>query len=281
MLIGIIILTFLSILIVTYYILINFVLKKVKIDKRLESISNDMEYSAIDEKNKGSIYEKLLKKHIDKISNKITSFTSKKHLSSLETNLHLAGLHPKINKEKWMFYKVITSVVFNLLISIILTKLLELGSFIGTLLFVFLFLWINFVTYFILKRKISIRKKQIEKELPDTIDLITVSVEAGLSFDSAVSRFASSTNSHLAKEFKIMLKEIRLGIKKKEALKNVVKRCDVSDLSTFIGSIIQANELGVSITNILRIQSKIIREKRKQRAREKSMKAPIKLLFPT
>ena len=137
----------------------------------------------------------------------------------------------------------------------------------------------NFFNFY-LSRRIENRKKKILKDLPYTLDLITVSVEAGLSFDGAMSRVISNINGELCDEFAKSLKEIRMGIERKVALKKMGDRCEVKELSVFITAIIQADELGVSISKVLRIQSENLREHWKQVAREKAMKAPIKMLIP-
>jgi len=124
------------------------------------------------------------------------------------------------------------------------------------------------------------RQKRIERKLPDTIDIIAISVEAGLGFDAAVQRVASKTKDDLPLEFERFLLELRLGKSRREALRNIVWRTGVADLSQFITAIIQADQLGVSIANVLRIQSEQMRVKRRQRAEEQAHKAPIKMLFP-
>ncbi len=274
------ILVFIIVFLILIIILNKIVNSKAQIKRRLKSISNDSMYNEIDDRNEKTFYEKTLKKVSDDIGEKLTKLTPRSYISKLELRLCSAGLYPKISKEKWVLYKFFTSMSISVVIVILLKRISQLKHIELIAIFIFMLFFVNFITYFLLLKKITKRKNAIGKELSNTIDLITVTVEAGLSFDSAVDRFIKSTESNLSFEFETMLKETRLGIQKKDALKNISNRCDVSDLSTFIGSIIQADELGVSITNILRIQSKLVREKRKQSAREKSMKAPIKLLFP-
>jgi tight adherence protein C len=280
MLILIPILIFVFTFIAAFLILNKIINSKVIIKKRLISISNDGSYNEIENRNEKSLYEKTIKKFAENISKRLTLITPERYLANLEKKLCLAGMYPDTNKEKWVLYKLISSLSISIIFIIISKIGLKFDNGQLIIIFIFMIFLVNFLTYFNLTRKITKRRHEIEKELPNAIDLITVTVEAGLSFNSAVDRFVKSTKSNLSFEFEIMLKEMRLGIQKKDALKNISNRCDVSDLSTFIGSIIQAEELGVSVTNILRIQSKIIREKRRQKAREKSMKAPIKLLFP-
>lgn len=280
MILGIALGVFAALSIVLYLILKKFIADPVKIDSRLETVSGSQEYNELSEQNKKSLYEKMIQSNVQKLGGFFARITPKRYLTNLDQRLHMAGVYPKVNREKWLFSKFIFTVLILFILGVLLFQFMDLPQLNLWLLLFLFFIIIMALNYLSLSAKVTNRKKRIQNELPDTIDLITVSVEAGLSFDSAVSRYVNSTESDLSGEFRLMLKEVRLGIKKKDALKNVIDRCGVDDLTAFIGAIIQANELGVSITNILRIQSKIIRDKRKQRAREKSMKAPIKLLFP-
>jgi tight adherence protein C len=131
-----------------------------------------------------------------------------------------------------------------------------------------------------LGQKIGRRKRSILKALPDAIDLLSISVEAGLGFDQALSRVAVKWDNELSWEFQRTLSEIRVGKSRREALKELASRTGVDDLSTFVTSIVQADQLGVSITQVLRIQSAQLRQRRRQRAEEQAHKAPIKMLFP-
>lgn len=133
---------------------------------------------------------------------------------------------------------------------------------------------------FYLNRKGTMRKQEVEKSLPDVLDLLTVSVEAGLGFDGAVMKVVEKTRGVLCEEFTVMLQEIKIGRPRIEALRNMSKRAEVDDLSTFTGSVILADQLGISIGNVLRLQSEQIRLKRRQRAEEMAMKAPVKILIP-
>ncbi|MCX7781834.1 MAG: type II secretion system F family protein [Negativicutes bacterium] len=134
--------------------------------------------------------------------------------------------------------------------------------------------------FFLLRQKIAIRKKNIQKDLPDVLDILTVSVEAGLGFDGALAKLSEKMKGALVDEFNRVLQEIRVGVPRREALHAMGLRCGVPDLAIFTTSLVQADQLGVSIGNVLRVQSAAMREKRRQRAREMAMKAPIKMLLP-
>ena len=131
-----------------------------------------------------------------------------------------------------------------------------------------------------LGRKIKQRKHNIIKALPDALDLLTISVEAGLAFDLALMRVADKWDNELSNEFKRVLTDTRLGRARRDALKDMAQRTGVEDVQTFTAAIIQAEQLGVSIGKILRIQSDQMRIRRRQRAEEAAHKAPIKMLIP-
>jgi len=131
-----------------------------------------------------------------------------------------------------------------------------------------------------LGRQIKARKHNILKALPDALDLLTISVEAGLAFDLALTRVADKWDNELSKEFKRALTDTRLGRSRRDALKEMAQRTGVEDVQTFVAAIIQAEQLGVSIGKILRIQSDQMRIRRRQRAEEAAHKAPILMLIP-
>lgn len=131
-----------------------------------------------------------------------------------------------------------------------------------------------------LRSKTSQRKTAIANALPDAIDLLTISVEAGLGFDQALQRIVSKSNNLLTREFARVLQQMRIGIARRDALRELVDRTGVEDLSQFVGAIIQAEQLGASIGRVLRIQSAEMRIRRRQRAQKLAQQAPIKMLFP-
>lgn len=131
-----------------------------------------------------------------------------------------------------------------------------------------------------LSRRIKQRKTEITRALPDAIDLLTISVEAGLGFDPALGRVVEKWDNALTRELGRMLSEMRMGSSRRDAMREVASRVNVEDLNTFISAVVQADQLGVSISQVLRIQSKQMRQRRRQRAEEQAHKAPLKMLFP-
>jgi len=133
---------------------------------------------------------------------------------------------------------------------------------------------------FKLSRLIAQRRKAMERALPEVLDVLSVSVEAGLGFDGAIQKVAERFPEPVAGEFRAYLKEMRLGSSRADALRRLSARSGVTDFQTFTAAIIQADQLGVSIAKVLRTQSEAMRIKRKQRAEEKAMQLPLKILFP-
>ena len=131
-----------------------------------------------------------------------------------------------------------------------------------------------------ISRRIRKRQKAILLALPSALDLLTISVEAGLAFDAALNRVTDKYQNALSAEFTQVLNEIRLGRPRLEALDDMGRRNKVDELNNFLQAIIQSEQLGVGIANVLRIQSEEIRRRRRQRAEEAGQKAPIKMLIP-
>ena len=124
------------------------------------------------------------------------------------------------------------------------------------------------------------RQDAIQKALPDTMDLLTISVEAGLGFDAAMAQVVRNVDGPLSQEIARMLHELQLGVSRADAFRKLADRTDVDELRAFVVSMIQANRFGVGVANVLRAQAKELRVKRKQRAEQKAMQTPVKILFP-
>lgn len=131
-----------------------------------------------------------------------------------------------------------------------------------------------------LRRRIRARQHQILLQIPDALDLLTISVRAGLGFDAALQKVVEKMEGALPDEFRRALAEVRVGRARRDALRDIVTRTEVPALSNFIGAVIQAEQLGVAIAKVLQIQSEQLRIERRQRAEELAAQAPIKMLFP-
>ncbi len=132
----------------------------------------------------------------------------------------------------------------------------------------------------LVRNRISKRQASVLRALPDALDLLVICVEAGLGFDMAMGKVYEKWDNELALAFGRVLREIQLGKLRREALKDMAERVDVADVNAFVAAIIQADQLGVSMAKILRVQSDQMRVKRRQRAQEKAQQAPVKMMIP-
>jgi tight adherence protein C len=131
-----------------------------------------------------------------------------------------------------------------------------------------------------LYQKVYDRSKRMQRDLPDAIDLMTISVESGLAFDASVQQVARNTDGPLADEFSRVLREMQIGTGRADALRGLAERTEVDDVKAFVTAMVQADSFGIPIANVLRIQSSEMRIKRRQRAEEKAQKVPVKITIP-
>jgi len=124
------------------------------------------------------------------------------------------------------------------------------------------------------------RAEKLRRELPDAIDLMTISVEAGLGFDAAVQQVATNTVGPLADEFSRMLREMQLGKGRADALRGLADRCGVDDVKAFVGAMVQADGFGIPIAQVLRVQAQEMRVKRRQNAERRAQQVPVKITIP-
>jgi tight adherence protein C len=134
---------------------------------------------------------------------------------------------------------------------------------------------------FVVSSRARRRAETIRAELPDALDLLGVSVEAGLGFDASLARLTEHMSGTLIEEFALVLGEMRIGRGRHEAMRNLTARVDAPELAAFVRAVVQADQLGMSLSQILRVQAEDSRLRRQASAEEKAMKAPVKMLFPT
>jgi tight adherence protein C len=132
----------------------------------------------------------------------------------------------------------------------------------------------------LIKSKIDKRKKEVQKAMPDALDLLTICVEAGLGFDAAMAKVYEKWDNELGRAFGRVIREIQLGKLRREALRDMADRLGLDELTSFVAAVIQSEQLGVSMAQVLRIQSDQMRTKRRQAAEAEAHKAPIKMLIP-
>ncbi len=208
----------------------------------------------------------------------VLRFTPSGWVAKKQHKLVLAGWSERLDGNSWAAIRILTItaafilwLVFQGFASSTTTKFVMLG--------VFMVIGI-FGPEARLNGAIGKRRKEMERQLPDVIDLLVISVEAGLGFDAALGRVIQNVPGELSREFQRTLQETRVGVSRVDALRNLTNRTDVDDLNTFVLSLIQADQFGVSIARVLRVQAEEMRIRRRQRAQEKAFGAPVKLIFP-
>jgi tight adherence protein C len=197
----------------------------------------------------------------------------------IHTQLVQAGLSAQFRAEEIITLQVLAAVVGALLGGIIAITGVVGG---GLALLVFILLPIMGVQLpkSWLDRKVTERVEAIKRDLPDTLDLMAISVEAGLGFEGALGIVCENFSSPLADEFARTLREMELGLPRRDALLNMKKRAEVAELSNFVLTLTQADALGMPIGRVLKTSATEMRTKRRQWAREKAAKLPVKILFP-
>lgn len=251
--------------------------RKLAVEKRLEYIAN-MDTIQVDNEDE-SFGKRVVIPFFNGVGKRVMRFTPENANKRRRALLERAGYLKTTTYERWVAKKIVMSFVMTFSVALLMI-LLALETRLVIFAAVTVYLFIQVIYRFSIRKAIDTRGDNMVRELPYALDLITVSVEAGLSLDGAIGRIVSNIEGVLSDEFSKTLKEMRMGIEKKKALKNMSDRCDVNEISTLMSALIQADELGVSLGKVLRIEGAQLREKRKQAAREKAMKAPIKMLFP-
>jgi len=216
---------------------------------------------------------------IRKFSDFVIRFTPQTALEQTTRQLELAGNPRNMSAAHfWMLRIVATIFLGGLLTMMMVNNGAETGK---------IMLWglggavIGFMLPYMLVRSMIDRRKQaIIKKLPDALDLMTICVDAGLTFNAAMQKVDEKWEDPLAIEFGRVIYEMQLGKSRRAALKDMSERIDVPDVTSFIAAVLQAEQLGVGIGKVLRIQSEQMRVRRRQRAEEKAQQAPVKMTFP-
>ncbi len=203
---------------------------------------------------------------------------SKARLEAVEAQIRQAGFKMAVSE-----YNLLKGSVVFLLIAIgaaaafaVMGRnaILSLFIFIGTV-----FAVVAIPRYFIASR-IKKRQLQIQMDMPNVMDLLSVSIEAGLGFDAALNRVVEKLEGPLSEELSLVYKEIKMGRARRDALAALAKRNTVKELQMFVSAVIQSEQYGTPIKTVLKVQSKQLRENRRARAQEKGMKAPVKMMLP-
>ncbi|HRX57716.1 MAG TPA: type II secretion system F family protein [Eubacteriales bacterium] len=252
--------------------------------RRLEQVK-DSERAFSDEELKKSFSERIFRPAVKRITGKLKQMagknnpgTQKKKDKKLDKQLKSAGIN--LNAQEFTFIKSILALIF-LSGGAVLYLLLPFEQMYRVLILLVLVCIPVYGSSFYLKSRVKKRKEAIVRDLPDVMDLLVVSVEAGLGLDAAIVRQYTKNKSPVLAELNGAIREVQMGVPRKTALREMADRCDVKQLSAFVTALLQAEQLGVSVKSVLTAQAERLRTERKQRIQAKAMKAPVKIMLPT
>jgi tight adherence protein C len=216
------------------------------------------------------------------LSSRMARVTNESMAERTEKRLALAGNPGDLRVADWLGIKAVGAIVGGLLFGLLFVVIgfMNLPPFLRLAMIPIGLAFGYTIPEFWLGGRVRKRQKAILLMIPDALDLLTISVRAGLGFDGALGKVVEKLKGPLTEEFRRALAEIRVGKARRDALRDIIPRTEVQALTNFIGAIIQAEQLGVSISKVLQVQSEQLRIERRQRAEEMAAKAPIKMLFP-
>ncbi len=222
--------------------------------------------------------ERVLRPFIQGLGNRFSRSTPEKARNDLQNRLNLAGRPGNLGPSEFIAVRYVAAVVLfaiGLLLGLLSGNptFIAVGAAVGGILGFF-------GPLYWLRTKVEQRRSEIQKSLPDAMDLLTIAVEAGLGFDAAMQRVTDKFHNALSDEFATVLQEVRLGRPRLEALDDMGRRTGVEDLHNFVQAVIQSEQMGVGVARILRLQSDEMRRKRRQRAQEKAAQASLKMMLP-
>jgi tight adherence protein C len=223
--------------------------------------------------------ERVLDPGMARLSRLGRRLTREDQLARIRHRLELAGNPPQWDVDRVIALKVL-GLVAGLLVGVAVPVLFHAGAL--TLIGIATVFGIGgyFAPNMLIYQLGYDRTEQVRRDLPDALDLLTISVEAGLAFDAGLSQVARNTTGPLAEEFFRVLQEMQIGLGRAEAMRSLGERTDVPELRAFVTSMVQADAFGIPIAQVLRVQAKELRIKRTQRAEELAQKVPVKILFP-
>ena len=229
---------------------------------------------------KRSLYERTVKSFADKIAAKLAKLTPASFRTQAEELVEQTNNFNGMGLSGFMLF-LGASTVFFLLLGLWLVYSRNLPLVKGFLIFAAFIVAGMYVPFFVLRQMVEERREAIRQSMPDVLDLLCVSVQAGLGFDGAMGKVTAKMKGPLIEEFERLLQELRMGITRRNALNRLAKRCGIEEMKLFTAALIQAEKLGVGTAQVLEIQSENMREMRRQRAKEKAAKLPVNIIFPT
>lgn len=224
------------------------------------------------------LFERVMRPMVQRISKFANRGDQGGLIARTDLKLERAGYPGGLRGADWMGVKVLSTILLGVGVALLM---LATGRVQLALVFGLAGAALGFLAPdFWLGSRARKRSMEMVLQLPDALDLLTISVEAGLGFDAALAKVVEKMEGPLINEFRQALAEIRMGRSRRDAMRDIVARADAQPISNFIGAIVQAEQLGVPIAKVLQIQSQQLRIERRQRAEEAAAKAPVKMLFP-
>jgi len=250
--------------------------------KRLEELASKEESASIEEIEMALPFtERVIYPFLRLIGERASRNTKKNVLNDIERKIILAGKTNSFDASLFLSTRFIVMIIFAVFTFVMAkftilnqsyTQSIVYALLAGLLGYNFPILWLN--------GEVKKRQHAIRRQMPDSLDLLTICVEAGLGFDAAMARVASKWDNELSQSFAIAIKEMQLGKIRREALKSMAERIDIPEMTSFVAALIQSEQLGVSLSKVLHIQSEQMRVVRRQTAEEKAHGAPVKMLLP-
>lgn len=209
----------------------------------------------------------------------VAKFTPIGYLNWVQRKLVHGGLQSRLDANSFAVIHLLSFITAVVAYFFLITNLSLTGR--NTFLAAVMFLILGaFGPIAVIQRRADERKLAMQRALPDVLDLLVISVEAGLGFDSALARVVETVPGPLAEEFFRMLQETRVGVSRRDAMRHLMDRTDLDELRSFLLAMMQAEAFGVTISRVLRVQADEMRVKRRQRAQERAFAAPVKMVFP-
>ncbi len=259
----------------------DFVLERRQVFKALRSV-RAIELTPTDVRKRElaiPFYQRVLVPTLKGVGSIGRRFTPASVTERLRKELVYAGSPVGWDAERVLAMKLLGTAILAGL-SLVASRLGGLSPFRGLVLMGLLGVVGYYLPEWILRSKSGARQKAMQRALPDALDLLSITVEAGLGFDAAVARVARQAGGPLGEEFHRVLQEMQIGKTRADALRDLADRTSIPELKSFVLAMVQADIFGISIAKVLSVQAREMRIKRRQRAEEQAQKVPVKIVFP-
>ena len=230
-------------------------------------------------RNKNSFYERVIRPFQKSIEERMQKFAPQEIKNQLEDKIFRAGKLGVWDVKRLIVYWCL-SIVLCTLLAVVAVSTMMIHPLQQLFLILLGFLFGAMVPFAVLNSKIRQRQKLLRKQLPEFLDILCVSVQAGLSFDGAVGKMIRRMKGPLIDEFKRAQNDVALGMTHQYALTQLARRCDLEEIYLFTTSVIQAEKLGTSMTQTLKVQADNMRDRHRQYVKAEALKAPVKIIFP-